>query len=84
MSKPLAFICLSISIASLALAVSVHWRADAVADAALSRRERALVEKLKPKVMQVIADFNVENNLKDVTTLDGLFAPLFHLSTGIK
>ena len=84
MSKPFSMICLLISLVALALAASVYLQADAIADAAVSRREQALVEKLKPKVMQIMTDLDVEDELTNVTTLDELFAPLFRISTAIR
>lgn len=84
MSKALPVVSLVLSLLALAASLLMYFKADTIADAAVTRRERAMVEKLKPKMVQIFADFNTTSDVSKATTLDELFAPLFKLATTIQ
>ena len=78
MCKWLSIVALSISAASIALSAWTYHQADARAEEALQRREKALVEKYKPDVERVYKDFGMKTP-QDPQTLDELFGPLIKM-----
>lgn len=78
------FTILAVCFSSVALGLSVHTfqTADARAEEALQKREKALVAKLRPGVQRVYNDFKLKFP-SDPETLDELLAPLFELLKGL-
>ena len=69
---------LAIACSALAIGISIcTWQqADARADAALRRREKALFEKYQPAVERICKDFDIPGPSNDSQTLDALIEPL--------
>ena len=84
MDRAISIVSLLVSIAAVTTALLVYINADTIADAAVQRREAAMVEKLKPKMLRILADFDSAEDVKSATTLDALFAPLFKMATSIR
>lgn len=86
MKTLLPAISLVISLAALGAAGATYLRADALADEALRRRERELVDRLRPMVEPIYADFDLKAGptVRDAQTLDALFAPMLQLVTGLQ
>jgi hypothetical protein len=73
------FIGLALVLSALALSLSIwtHQQADARAQAALKRREKALVDKYRPEVERICREFKLkESPPPDADTLDQLLRPL--------
>jgi hypothetical protein len=75
----------TLAVSVLALGVSVYtWQqADARAEAALQRREKALVDKHRPGVVKFCQDFGIKEPPEDAQTIDELLAPLGGLFDGM-
>ncbi len=54
------------------------------ADEALARREKALVQKMEPKVREICEDFGVEHPSTSLETLEELVRPLAELVTAVQ
>ena len=75
MQKWITIATLSISLITLATSVWIYQRAEAKAEQAFQRREKALVEKYKPDIEWIYKDFRIPEP-QDPETLDELFGPL--------
>ena len=84
MNKIIPYTSMAVSLAALTTSLTFYLRADALVDAAVQRREAAMVEKLKPKVLDILGDFDMKDDVREARTLDALFAPLFKIATSIK
>jgi hypothetical protein len=83
--KLAAIVSLVLSAVALGLAVFTFVRADAIADRAIERRERELVEQLKPHAFAVFADFDLalgENELQPQTLAD-LAEPMIRINRSV-
>ena len=79
------FSCLALTLSFAALGVSLYtWQqADARAEAALRRREKALVDKYRPGILKFYKETNMKAPPEDAQTLDELLAPLGKLFEGL-
>jgi hypothetical protein len=79
----LPYIALAVSL--LALGISIHtWtQADARAEAALQRREKALVDRIRPEINKLCRDFGLKELPDDVQTLEELMVPVQRLGAGL-
>ena len=82
MQKLMTIAALVCSVIALAVSVWTYQQADARAERALERREKAFVEMYKPEVERVCQDFGIEAP-QDPQTLDQLFRPLGKLFTDL-
>lgn len=78
MQKWLSILAICASLGATAVSVWTYQNADARAEEALQRREKALVEKLKPEVVRAYQDAKIRH-ADDPQTLDELFLPLIRL-----
>lgn len=83
MQKWFGGLTLAISVLALAVSIWTYQQADARAEAALKRREKAFVEKHRPEVERFCEEFGVEKPPKDAETVDELIRPLGGLIEGI-
>ncbi len=80
MTRTLSVIAVILSAAALIVAIWTASRANALAEAALKKRELATVERLKPRIMKIYDDFDTDVTIaRNATTLDDLFEPMFKL-----
>jgi hypothetical protein len=84
MNRWIPIAALAVSAAALALSMHLYFTADARAEAAVERREQAMVERLRPGVVRVLGDFNQANDAQNAKTIDGLLEPLFRMATSIR
>ena len=79
MQKILPLLALAVSLLALVIAGYTYLRADALAQDAVDRRERALVERLEPEVMAIYHDFGIllTPQQQNPRTLADLIEPLF-------
>ncbi len=82
MQKLMTIAALVFSVIAIAVSVWTYQQADARAERALERREKALVEEYRPEVERLCDDFGVVGP-QDPQTLDQLFRPLFKLATDV-
>ena len=92
-SRPIHPTLLPTALCILVLASLAWFRDDVISDADLDaavdqvlvRKEKAYVAKLKPKIAQILEDFDTKlaENEKDPQTLEDLFLPLFRLVTSV-
>jgi hypothetical protein len=83
MQKWFSGLALAISVVALAFSIWTYQQADARADAALKRREKALVEKQRPRVERICREFGFKEPPKDAETVDELIEPLGGLFEGL-
>jgi hypothetical protein len=76
-------LALAISVLAFALSFWTYQQADARAEAALKRREKALVEKYRPEVERICNEFGLKDSPKDAETVDELIRPLGGLFEGL-
>jgi hypothetical protein len=74
---------LLISLAALTLSVVTYAQADSRAESALRRREKALMDRIKPSVYKIYEDFGLKGVPTDPQTLDEALAPLVKLMEGL-
>jgi hypothetical protein len=79
----LSFVALAFSLLALGLSAYTWRQADARAEAALQRREKALVDKYRPAVVKLCKEFSVKEPPEDAKTLDELCEPLGGLLEGL-
>ncbi|MFO0916195.1 MAG: hypothetical protein U0795_24770 [Pirellulales bacterium] len=80
------FLPLIVSITALVLSVGVYTRADAIAEAALRRREQQMVDRLNPQIQSVYRDFGIDLSPESAEprSLEDLFLPMIGLVTNIQ
>ena len=83
MSKGMNGLALTLSIMALAVSLWTYQQADARADAALQRREKALVDKHRPEVERLCKEFGLTGPPADAQTVDELVRPLGGLVEGL-
>lgn len=84
MQKWLTSLAVAFSALALALSIWNYQQADARADAALKRREKALVQKHRPQVERLCDEFGLKNRPPpDAETFDDLLDPLAPLFEGL-
>ena len=67
------------------MSVWTYQQADARAEAALKRREKALVDKHRPEVERLCREFGLKDSLPpNADTLDELVRPLGGLFEGLR
>ena len=74
--KAISITALCLSVVALVVSLWTYQQADARAEHALQRREKALVDRYKPEVDRICEDFGLKDRPKDPQTLDELFRPL--------
>jgi hypothetical protein len=79
----LSLAALVVSVVALTVSAWTWQQADTRAEAALQRREKALVEKQRPAVVKMCRDFGLKEPPENVQTIDELYAPLSGLMTGL-
>lgn len=79
----LSALALFVSLIALGVSIWMWQQADARAEAALQRRERALVDKHRPAVVKMCQDFGLKEPPADAQTLDELLAPMQGLFAGL-
>jgi hypothetical protein len=80
MSKWLSGLALILSALALAVSIWTYQQADARAEAALKRREKALVEKHRPDIERLCREFGLkEGPPPGAETLNELMDPLGRL-----
>jgi hypothetical protein len=79
MLKYLTLLALLFSTVALLLSVWTYQQADARAEAALKRREKAIVDKHRPAVERLCKDMGLKRPRTDAETLDELVEPLARL-----
>ena len=84
MTKITSWSALAISLIALFFAWQAFVQLDQRADEALARREKALVQKMEPKVREICEDFGVEHPSTSPETLEELVRPLAELVTEIQ
>ena len=84
MQKWFSGLALALSVLALAVSVWTYQQADARAEAALKRRERALVDKHRPDVERLCREFGLKDAPSpDAETVDELLRPLGGLLAGL-
>jgi len=81
--RALIFLSLFLSIAALLYAAWVQRHAEAMAQQALKKRERELVQKIKPQIQRMYTGLGVTNTVGNATTLDELFGPYLNVMNKI-
>jgi hypothetical protein len=79
--KVINITALCLSVIALTVALWTYQQADARAEQALQRREKALVERYKLDVFRICEGLRLKDCPKDPQTLDELFRPLGGLLT---
>lgn len=77
MKNKTSTIALILSVLALLLALLALYRAETAAD----RREKELVDQLKPKMMTIYTDFDMQlsESERDPESLEELFDPMMRL-----
>ena len=75
---------LLMSLVSLTISAWMWQQADARAEAALQRREKALVDKHRPAMTKVCREFGIQEPPSDCSTIDELVQPLEGLFAGLR
>jgi hypothetical protein len=83
MQKWLCVLALVASLAALSLSAWTYREADARAEAAVRRREKALVDEQRPRVERLCHEFGLPDPPPDAQTLDELYRPLGGLLDGL-
>ncbi len=65
-------VALVVSLIALGVSTWTWQEADARADAALQRREKAIVDKYRPAIVNMCREFGVQGPPENVQTLDEL------------
>jgi hypothetical protein len=86
MSKTVPIIALVLGVIAIALGLWNLSRADAIAEAAVQQRERALIERLRPTLMSIYDDFEMEvpASARDPETIEDLLLPLIALPASVE
>ena len=79
----LSVVALAVGLIAVGISTWTWQQADARAEAALQRREKALVVKHRPAVVKMCREFGVKEPPADAETLDELMAPVERLLTGL-
>lgn len=85
MKKLSTLLPIVISVFALGFSVFTYARADAIAQAALEKREKEFVDQMKPKAMEIYHDFDMKltPEEKNPQTLDELINPMIRLMQSI-
>jgi hypothetical protein len=79
----LSALALTTGLIALGLSVWMWQQADARAEAALQRREKALADKHRPAIVKLCREFGMKESPQDAQTLDDLLAPVQRLLGGL-
>jgi hypothetical protein len=79
----LAILALAISLVALALSIVTYLQADAHAEAALRRREKALVQRYTGPIRQASKELGIPVNPTEPETLEELAEPMQKLLAGL-
>ena len=79
----LSAVALALSLIAVGVSAWTWQQADARAEAALQRREKALVDKHRPAVVKLCRDFGIKEPPADTQSLDELMAPVGALFAGL-
>lgn len=81
--RTVAFLALLIAIAALAISVWNWSEADSRADAAMKRREKALVQRHKPHIIKISDQMGLVERVFQAETFDDLLEPMLGLTEGL-
>lgn len=76
-------VAVALSLVAVGVSAWTWQQADARAEAALQRREKAIVDKHRPAVLKVCRDFGIKEPPADTQSLDDLPAPVGALFAGL-